>query len=233
MQQTAEKLGTTPRELADANSARFREMDDELGISYDRFIRTTDEDHAAASQELWKRMEANGDIYLDTYAGWYSVRDEAYYAEDETEVRADGQRYSIGTGTELTWTEEESYFFRLSRYQDRLLELYRTDFVQPETRSREIASFVGGGLQDLSISRTTFDWGVPVPGNPDHVMYVWVDALTNYLTGLGFPDTDAPLFREFWPASVHLIGKDIARFHAVYWPCLLYTSDAADDQSTV
>ncbi|ASE10716.1 methionine--tRNA ligase [Kocuria rhizophila] len=224
MQQTAEKLGTTPRELADANSARFREMDDELGISYDRFIRTTDEDHAAASQELWKRMEANGDIYLDTYAGWYSVRDEAYYAEDETEVRADGQRYSIGTGTELTWTEEESYFFRLSRYQDRLLELYRTDFVQPETRSHEIASFVGGGLQDLSISRTTFDWGVPVPGNPDHVMYVWVDALTNYLTGLGFPDTDAPLFREFWPASVHLIGKDIARFHAVYWPAFLMSA---------
>ncbi|WP_330446906.1 methionine--tRNA ligase [Kocuria rhizophila] len=224
MQQTAEKLGTTPRELADANSARFREMDDELGISYDRFIRTTDEDHAAASQELWKRMEANGDIYLDTYAGWYSVRDEAYYAEDETEVRADGQRYSIGTGTELAWTEEESYFFRLSRYQDRLLELYRTDFVQPETRSHEIASFVGGGLQDLSISRTTFDWGVPVPGNPDHVMYVWVDALTNYLTGLGFPDTDAPLFREFWPASVHLIGKDIARFHAVYWPAFLMSA---------
>ncbi|HAG64033.1 MAG TPA: methionine--tRNA ligase [Kocuria sp.] len=224
MQQTAEKLGTTPRELADANSARFREMDDELGISYDRFIRTTDEDHAAASQELWKRMEANGDIYLDTYAGWYSVRDEAYYAEDETEVRADGQRYSIGTGTELTWTEEESYFFRLSRYQGRLLELYRTDFVQPETRSHEIASFVGGGLQDLSISRTTFDWGVPVPGNPDHVMYVWVDALTNYLTGLGFPDTDAPLFREFWPASVHLIGKDIARFHAVYWPAFLMSA---------
>ena len=224
MQQTAQMLGTTPRELADANSARFREMDDELGISYDRFIRTTDEDHAAASQELWKRMEANGDIYLDTYAGWYSVRDEAYYAEDETEVRADGQRYSIGTGTELTWTEEESYFFRLSRYQDRLLELYRTDFVQPETRSHEIASFVGGGLQDLSISRTTFDWGVPVPGNPDHVMYVWVDALTNYLTGLGFPDTDAPLFREFWPASVHLIGKDIARFHAVYWPAFLMSA---------
>ena len=221
MQQTAEKLGTTPRELADTNSARFREMDDELGISYDRFIRTTDADHAAASQELWRRMEASGDIYLDTYAGWYSVRDEAYYAEDETEVRADGQRYSIGTGTELTWTEEESYFFRLSRYQDRLLELYRTGFVQPGTRSHEIASFVEGGLQDLSISRTTFDWGVPVPGNPDHVMYVWVDALTNYLTGLGYPDTGDPLFQRFWPADVHLIGKDIARFHAVFWPAFL------------
>lgn len=224
MQQTAEKLGTTPRELADTNSARFRAMDDELGISYDRFIRTTDEDHRAASQELWRRMEANGDIYLGKYAGWYSVRDEAYYAEDETEVRADGQRYSIGTGTELTWTEEESYFFRLSRYQDRLLELYRTGFVQPEVRSHEVASFVGGGLQDLSISRTTFDWGVPVPGNPDHVMYVWVDALTNYLTGLGYPDTDDALFRRFWPADVHLIGKDIARFHAVYWPAFLMSA---------
>ncbi|RLY94701.1 methionine--tRNA ligase [Kocuria tytonicola] len=224
MQQTAEKLGTTPRELADTNSARFREMDDELEISYDRFIRTTDADHAAASQELWRRMEANGDIYPDTYAGWYSVRDEAYYAEDETEVRADGQRYSIGTGTELTWTEEESYFFRLSRYQDRLLELYRSGFVQPETRSHEIASFVEGGLQDLSISRTTFDWGVPVPGNPDHVMYVWVDALTNYLTGLGYPDTENPLFQRFWPADVHLIGKDIARFHAVFWPAFLMSA---------
>ncbi|RKQ36620.1 methionine--tRNA ligase [Kocuria tytonis] len=224
MQQTAEKLGVTTRELADTNSQRFRVMDDELQVGYDRFIRTTDEDHYAASQELWRRMAANGDIYLDTYAGWYSVRDEAYYAEDETEVRADGQRYSIGTGTELTWTEEESYFFRLSRYQDRLLELYRTDFVQPESRSHEIASFVGGGLQDLSISRTTFDWGVPVPGNPEHVMYVWVDALTNYLTGLGYPDTENPLFREFWPASVHLIGKDIARFHAVYWPAFLMSA---------
>ncbi|MDO4918534.1 methionine--tRNA ligase [Kocuria sp.] len=224
MQQTAEKLGTTPRELADTNSARFREMDDELGIGYDRFIRTTDADHAAASQELWRRMEASGDIYLGAYAGWYSVRDEAYYAEDETEVRADGQRYSIGTGTELTWTEEESYFFRLSRYQDRLLELYRTGFVQPESRSHEIASFVSGGLQDLSISRTTFDWGVPVPGNPEHVMYVWVDALTNYLTGLGYPDTENPLFQRFWPADVHLIGKDIARFHAVYWPAFLMSA---------
>jgi len=224
MQQTAEQLGATPRELADTNSARFRAMDDELGISYDRFIRTTDDDHRAASQELWKRMEANGDIYLDKYAGWYSVRDEAYYAEDETEVRADGQRYSIGTGTELTWTEEESYFFRLSRYQDRLLELYRTGFVQPEARSHEVASFVGGGLQDLSISRTTFDWGIPVPGNPDHVMYVWVDALTNYLTGLGYPATEDPLFRQFWPAHVHLIGKDIARFHAVYWPAFLMSA---------
>lgn len=224
MQQTAEKLNMSPRDLADANSARFQAMDDELQIGYDRFIRTTDEDHYAASQELWRRMEANGDIYLGKYAGWYSVRDEAYYAEDETEVRADGQRYSIGTGTELTWTEEESYFFRLSAYQDRLLELYRTGFVQPETRSHEIASFVSGGLQDLSISRTTFDWGVPVPGNPEHVMYVWVDALTNYLTGLGYPDTDAELFRAFWPADVHLIGKDIARFHAVYWPAFLMSA---------
>ena len=224
MQQTAEKQGVSPRELADQNAAQFKEMDDELQVSYDRFIRTTDEDHYAASQDIWKRMEANGDIYLDKYAGWYSVRDEAYYAEDETEVREDGQRYSIGTGTELTWTEEESYFFRLSAYQDKLLELYKTGFVQPETRSHEIASFVNGGLQDLSISRTTFDWGVPVPGNPDHVMYVWVDALTNYLTGLGYPDTEDTKFQKYWPADLHLIGKDIARFHAVYWPAFLMSA---------
>lgn len=224
MQQTAQKEGISPRELADRNAARFKAMDDELGIGYDRFIRTTDPDHYDASQALWRRMEANGDIYLGKYAGWYSVRDEAFYAEDETELRADGQRYSIGTGTELTWTEEESYFFRLSAYQDRLLKLYETGFVQPQTRAHEIASFVRGGLQDLSISRTTFDWGVPVPGNPDHVMYVWVDALTNYLTGLGYPDTDNPLFRTFWPADVHLIGKDIARFHAVYWPAFLMSA---------
>ena len=224
MQQTAHREGISPRELADRNAARFRAMDDELGISYDRFIRTTDPDHREASQAIWRRMEANGDIYLDKYAGWYSVRDEAFYAEDETELREDGQRYSIATDTELTWTEEESYFFRLSRYQHELLELYKTGFVQPETRAHEIASFVGGGLQDLSISRTTFDWGVPVPGDPDHVMYVWVDALTNYLTGLGYPDTDHPLFRRFWPADVHLIGKDIARFHAVYWPAFLMSA---------
>ena len=168
-------------------------------------------------------MEANGDIYLDSYSGWYSVRDEAYYAEDETEV-VDGVRLSKGTGTELTWTEESSYFFRLSAYQDRLLALYEDGLVGPQSRSNEVAEFVRGGLRDLSISRTTFDWGVPVPGDPDHVMYVWVDALTNYLTGVGYPDVDGELFQKFWPADVHIIGKDIIRFHSVYWPAFLMLS---------
>lgn len=224
MQTTAEKLSMSAQELADKNAARFRAMDDALDISYDRYIRTTDEDHYAASQAIWKRMEANGDIYLDKYAGWYSVRDEAYYAEDETEVR-DGQRLAISTGTEVTWTEEESYFFRLSKYQDRLLALYEQEgFLFPESRRNEIASFVRGGLNDLSISRTTFDWGVPVPGNDKHVMYVWVDALTNYITGLGFPDTDSELFQKYWPVDVHMIGKDISRFHAIYWPAFLWSA---------
>lgn len=225
MQASAEKAGITAKELADANSAKIRAMDDMLGISYDRFMRTTDEDHYRASQEMWRRMEANGDIYLDKYEGWYSVRDEAYYAEDETEVREDGVRYAIPSDTPVTWTEEESYFFRLSKYQDRLLELYRTEgLVYPEYRRNEVASFVASGLRDLSISRTTFDWGVPVPGNDRHVMYVWVDALTNYITGLGFPDTEDEKFQKYWPANYHVIGKDITRFHSIYWPAFLWSA---------
>ena len=224
MQTTAEKQGVTAKELADENSARFKAMNDALGISYDRFIRTTDPDHYEASQAIWKRMEENGDIYLDKYAGWYSVRDEAYYAEDETEER-DGQRYAIATGTEVEWTEEESYFFRLSKYADKLLELYATQgYIYPESRRNELTSFVKGGLNDLSISRTTFDWGVPVPGNDKHVMYVWVDALTNYLTGLGYPNTEGELFTKYWPADLHLIGKDIPRFHSIYWPAFLWSA---------
>lgn len=226
MQQTAEKEGITARELATRNAAAFRRLHDSLGSSYDRFIRTTDEDHYAACQAIWQRMEANGDIYLDTYAGWYSVRDEAYYGPEETEVRDDGQRYAVETGTEVTWTEEESYFFRLSAYQDKLLALYREhpEFVGPDVRRNEVASFVAGGLNDLSISRTTFDWGVPVPGNDKHVMYVWVDALTNYLTGAGYPDVNGERFTKYWPANVHIIGKDILRFHAVYWPAFLMSA---------
>ncbi|MDR2257487.1 MAG: methionine--tRNA ligase [Arthrobacter sp.] len=225
MLQTAQKEGVTPAELARRNSDRFQATQDELGISYDRFIRTTDADHHAAAQALWKRMEANGDIYLDKYAGWYSVRDEAYYTEEETEER-DGSRFSIQTNTEVTWTEEESYFFRLSAYQDKLLAYYaeHPDFGAPRSRFNEVIRFVEGGLQDLSVSRTTFDWGIPVPGNPKHVMYVWVDALTNYLTGVGFPDTDSATFKRFWPADVHVIGKDISRFHAIYWPAFLISA---------
>ncbi|MFI8414655.1 methionine--tRNA ligase [Paeniglutamicibacter gangotriensis] len=226
MLQTAEREGITPRELAQRNSDAFQAMNDELGISYDRFIRTTDSDHYAAAQAIWKRMEANGDIYLDMYAGWYSVRDEAFYAEEDTEVRADGMRYSKETDTEVTWTEEESYFFRLSSYQDKLLELYKSQphFGAPQSRFNEVIRFVERGLEDLSISRTTFDWGVPVPGNKEHVMYVWVDALTNYLTGTGFPDTKSESFKKYWPADVHVIGKDISRFHAIYWPAFLMSA---------
>ena len=226
MMQTAEKLGITPAQLAQRNSDAFQAMNDELGTSYDRFIRTTDADHQAAAQELWRRMEANDDIYLDKYAGWYSVRDEAFYTEEQTEVREDGIRYATETDTEVTWTEEESYFFRLSKYQDKLLEYYSAnpDFGAPRSRFNEVVRFVEGGLTDLSISRTTFDWGIPVPGNEKHVMYVWVDALTNYLTGAGFPDVESASFQKYWPADVHVIGKDISRFHAIYWPAFLMSA---------
>ncbi|MBJ2122099.1 methionine--tRNA ligase [Arthrobacter sp. MSA 4-2] len=226
MQQTADKEGIPVRELATRNAKAFRAMNDSLGISYTRFIRTTDEDHYAAASEIWRRMEANGDIYLDKYSGWYSVRDEAFWPEDETELREDGIRYATETDTEVTWTEEESYFFRLGSYQQRLLDFYEKnpEFGAPQSRFNEVISFVRGGLQDLSISRTTFEWGVPVPGNEKHVMYVWVDALTNYLTGVGFPDTESESFRKYWPADVHVIGKDISRFHAVYWPAFLMSA---------
>lgn len=227
MQQTAQREGITSRELADRNAAKFKHLQDVLGSTYDRFIRTTDTDHYAASQELWRRMEAAGDIYLDSYSGWYSVRDEAYFAEDETEVR-DGVRVAVSSGAEVTWTEEESYFFRLSRYAEPLLKLYeeRPEFFGPEGRRNEIASFVRSGLNDLSISRTTFDWGVPVPGDEKHVMYVWVDALTNYLTGAGFPGaaSSGDRFEQVWPPNAQIIGKDIARFHVVYWPAFLMSA---------
>ncbi|MCV9935066.1 methionine--tRNA ligase [Boseaceae bacterium BT-24-1] len=222
--QAAAKEGISPQALVDRLSPRFQAMADALNCAYDRFIRTVDADHLPSTLELWRRMEANGDIYLDRYAGWYSVRDEAYYGEDETHLNADGIRLGP-QGTPVEWTEEESYFFRLSAYQDKLLALYegQPDFVGPDTRRNEVMSFVKGGLQDLSISRTTFDWGLPVPGNPKHVMYVWVDALNNYVTGCGFPDETDPRW-GYWPADVHIIGKDIIRFHAVYWPAFLMSA---------
>ncbi|MGZ8179104.1 methionine--tRNA ligase [Williamsia sp. SKLECPSW1] len=226
MQQTAAAEGISTSALADRNATAFRTMQETLGSSFDRFIRTTDADHEAACQELWRRMDDAGDIYLDTFSGWYSVRDEAYYAEDELTTLEDGSRVATATGTPVEWTEEASYFFRLSAYGDKLLALYEStpEFIGPATRRNEVASFVAGGLRDLSISRTTFDWGVPVPGDPGHVMYVWVDALTNYLTGVGFPDTDPALLERFWPADLHIIGKDIVRFHCVYWPAFLMSA---------
>jgi methionyl-tRNA synthetase len=224
MIQTAQSEGLTPSELAERNAGRFKDMDQRLNVSFDRFIRTTEEQHHRSSQEIWRRMAASGDIYLDSYAGWYSVRDEAYYAEDETRLNEDNVRLGP-QGTPVEWVEENSYFFRLSAYQDKLLALYvnQPDFIGPDSRKNEVISFVKGGLRDLSISRTTFDWGVKVPDAPDHVMYVWVDALTNYITGVGFPDEGDANWR-YWPADVHVIGKDIIRFHAVYWPAFLMSA---------
>ncbi|WP_024511011.1 methionine--tRNA ligase [Bradyrhizobium sp. ARR65] len=224
MIQTAQNEGMLPHELATRNAGRFKDMDERLNVSFDRFIRTTEEQHHRSSQEIWRRMAKSGDIYLDSYSGWYSVRDEAYYAEEETRLSEDGVRLGP-QGTPVEWVEEESYFFRLSAYQDKLLALYESqpDFVGPDARKNEVISFVKSGLRDLSISRTTFDWGVKVPDDPKHVMYVWVDALTNYITGVGFPDEGDPNWR-YWPADVHVIGKDIIRFHAVYWPAFLMSA---------
>jgi methionyl-tRNA synthetase len=224
MVQTAQNEGMTPADLATRNAARFKEMDERLDVSFDRFIRTSEPAHHQSVQMIWNRMQQNGDIYIDAYAGWYSVRDEAYYAEEEIVVGEDNVRRGP-QGTPVEWVEEKSYFFKLSAYQDRLLALYndQPDFIGPDSRRNEVLSFVKGGLKDLSISRTTFDWGVKVPNDPDHVMYVWVDALTNYITGVGFPDENSDNWR-YWPADVHIIGKDIIRFHAVYWPAFLMSA---------
>lgn len=227
MVQTAAAEGITARELADRNAARFKELAARLDVSNDDFIRTTEPRHYESSQEIWRRMAAsnNGDIYQSTYKGWYSVRDEAYFDEEELTDGEGGKKFAP-TGAEVKWVEEDSYFFRLSAYQDRLLQLYtdRPDFIAPEERRNEIVSFVKAGLRDVSISRTTFDWGIPVPGAAGHVMYVWVDALTNYITGVGFPDSASEQFRKFWPANLHVIGKDIIRFHTVYWPAFLMSA---------
>ncbi len=221
VEKAAREAGMDPKAFTDRVSERFRELVRVMDYSPDDFIRTTEDRHVRAVQALWTRMAENGWIYLGKYAGWYSVRDEAYYAESEL---VDGR---APTGAPVEWVEEPSYFFRLSAFRDRLLRLYaeRPDFVGPATRFNEVVSFVRQGLQDLSISRTTFRWGVPVPGDPDHVIYVWVDALTNYISALGYPDVDGELFRTFWPADVHVIGKDILRFHAVYWPAFLLAAD--------
>ncbi|ARV81140.1 methionine--tRNA ligase [Mycobacterium intracellulare subsp. chimaera] len=226
MVETAAAEGIGTAELARRNSDVFQRLQERLNISFDRFIRTTDPDHHEASKEIWRRMAAAGDIYLDTYSGWYSVRDERFFVESETRLLDEGTRVAVETGAPVTWTEEQTYFFRLSAYADKLLAHYEAnpDFIAPEVRRNEVVSFVAGGLRDLSISRTSFDWGVQVPEHPDHVMYVWVDALTNYLTGVGYPDTDSEMFRRYWPADLHMIGKDIIRFHTVYWPAFLMSA---------
>ncbi|HSF11463.1 MAG TPA: methionine--tRNA ligase [Erythrobacter sp.] len=217
MARKAEEQGRTPTDLADEMSGYFRSMCDALNVSYDRFIRTSEPDHHRASQAIWQAMEAAGDLYLDRYEGWYSVRDEAYYDESEL-VEGEGGEKLSPQGTPVEWTVEESWFFRLSKYQDYLHELLKTPgFLEPASRRNEMIAFVEQGLRDLSVSRTSFDWGVKVPGSENHVMYVWVDALTNYITGLGYPDD----MGDFWPADLHLIGKDIVRFHTIYWPAFL------------
>lgn len=223
MARKAADEGRTPRELADEMSSYFCEMDNLLQISFDRFIRTVEPEHHRASQALWEAMAGAGDLYLDRYEGWYSVRDEAYYDESELIAGEGGAKLSP-QGTPVEWTVEESWFFRLSKYQAKLLELLRSPgFCEPESRRNEMVAFVSGGLKDLSVSRTSFDWGVKVPGAEGHVMYVWVDALTNYITGLGYPD-ETPEWRKFWPANLHLVGKDIVRFHTVYWPAFLMSA---------
>jgi methionyl-tRNA synthetase len=228
MAQTARDRGVEPAELADEMSSYFRDMDDKLNISCDRFIRTTEADHHRASQAIWQAMADAGDLYLGRYEGWYSVRDEAYYDEKEIVTAESGEKLSP-QGTLVEWTVEESWFFRLSKYQEPLLRHYRDnpDFIRPEARRNEILRFVEGGLSDLSVSRTSFDWGVKVPGSDRHVMYVWVDALTNYITGVGYPDMQSAAYKRYWPADLHIIGKDIVRFHAVYWPAFLMSAGIA------
>ncbi|WP_455466749.1 methionine--tRNA ligase [Bartonella sp. B39] len=225
MQQTAAALGITPKQLADRNSAAFQKMLAVLNCSNDDFIRTTEERHHQTCQEIWKKMEANGDIYLGRYTGWYSVRQESYYEEKDTEVGEDNIRREKELGSPVEWNEEESYFFRLSRYEKALLEYYENhpDFIAPLERRNEVISFIKSGLKDISISRASFNWGIPVPSNSKHVMYVWVDALTNYLSAIDFFDKNSKK-RDFWPANVHIIGKDIIRFHAVYWPAFLMSA---------
>ena len=223
MEQTARKEGISPAELADRNSPRFREMVQRLNCSNDDFIGTREPRHHRAVTHLWRQMAAKGDIYLGKYAGWYSVRDEAFYGEDELTEGPGGEKLAP-SGTPVSWVEEESYFFRLSAYGEKLLAHYdaHPDFILPLTRRNEIVNFVKSGLKDLSISRTSFNWGIPVPDDPKHVMYVWLDALTNYLSAIGYPDAEN--YEKFWPADVHIIGKDIVRFHAIYWPAFLMSA---------
>ncbi|MEC9345232.1 MAG: methionine--tRNA ligase [Pseudomonadota bacterium] len=225
VEKSAAAAGVPPLEFCDRVSQNFRQMMEVLNISNDDFIRTTEPRHIRSVQDLWTRLEAAGDIYLGSYAGWYAVRDEAFYGEDELTKRPDGTRVAP-SGAEVEWVEEPSWFFRLSAFGERLLEFYEAnpDFIAPQGRRNEVVSFVRSGLRDLSISRTSFKWGVPVPGDDAHIMYVWLDALTNYMTAVGFPETESDLYRRYWPADLHMVGKDILRFHTIYWPAFLMSA---------
>ena len=225
VEKSAHSAGELPSDFTDRVSQRFRDLAAKLGISNDDFIRTTEQRHIKASQAIWTALVKSGDIYLGSYAGWYSVRDEAFFAEGELINGESGERLAP-SGASVEWVEEPSYFFRLSRWQQPLLDFYEKHphFILPATRRNEVVSFVEGGLQDLSVSRTSFRWGVPVPGDNNHIMYVWLDALTNYLTATGYPDPLNVTFQKFWPATVHVVGKDILRFHAVYWPAFLMSA---------
>ena len=222
IQRSAENVGKEPKEFCDQISQTFKDLTKTLNLSNTDFIRTTEDRHKKTVQHLWSLLEKNDDIYLSNYSGWYSVSDEAFYNEDEIE-EIDGKKIAKSSKSNVEWIEEESYFFRLSKWQKPLLEFYQNnpDFILPESRKNEVISFVKSGLKDLSVSRKTFTWGIPVPSNDKHIIYVWLDALTNYLSALNYPDTNDELFKKFWPASIHLIGKDILRFHAVYWPAFL------------
>jgi methionyl-tRNA synthetase len=222
IQRSAEKQNIEPLEFCNQISKTFRDLSQTLNLTNTDFIRTTEERHKKTVQHLWKELEKNDDIYLSKYSGWYSVSDEAFYNEDEIET-IEGIKRSISSKSSVEWIEEESYFFRLSKWEKPLLEYYEAhpNFIAPESRKNEVISFVRSGLKDLSVSRKSFSWGIKVPNNNDHVIYVWLDALTNYISALNYPDTNDELFKNFWPASIHLIGKDILRFHAVYWPAFL------------
>ena len=222
IQRSAEKAGMKPQVFCDQISQTFRDLSDTLNLSNTDFIRTTEPRHKKTVQHLWNELEKNDDIYLSNYSGWYSVSDEAFYNEDEIED-VDGKKIAISSKSTVEWIEEESYFFRLSKWEKPLLDFYENnpDFISPESRKNEVISFVKSGLKDLSVSRKSFSWGIPVPNNKNHVIYVWLDALTNYLSAINYPNTKDDLFEKFWPASLHLIGKDILRFHAVYWPAFL------------
>ena len=221
VEKAAEAVDMEPQAFTDKVSQNFRDLLPFMNISNDDFIRTTETRHKAAAQAIWHRLMKNGHIYLDKYSGWYSVRDEAYFSEGEL---VDGK---APTGAPVEWVEEPSYFFDLSKWETKLLQFYKDnpDFIAPVSRRNEVVSFVSSGLRDLSISRTSFNWGIAVPDDEKHIMYVWLDALTNYITATGFPDEEQNLYRKFWPASLHMVGKDILRFHAVYWPAFLLAAD--------